>query len=758
LALHRKQEQKVVLFFVVPSRNLLALEFLIDKEMRLKTISWLKRWEKKIASQKRLVEYSGIALVLLALVVILGWYTNNIFLIQLNPAFAAMQYNTALGFLFFGGALSLMNSRFKWFPLILGFLGALVGFLTLDQYLLGVDFKIDELLMEHYIDLESAYPGRMSPNTAICFFLAGLAFLTSSKPWRIPQFSITLALIVVGLGTVSILGYALGLHNTYGWGNLPQMAVHTSIGFILLGLATAIQSLRLARSPSNPMLRPGEFFLLILTAVLVVGFLLKDIQMPLGIVAGLPYVLLLVLSWNMTNPKAALNLSFLTTIMVTVGYCFSPSGAEGYIPLLNRVYTISAIWITGLLLYRIKSDQQKLQEKNTEIKTKHEEVNRATEALQVSNEELAAANEELRVSNEELIQQQLNMRVLNQQLNEKSRLLEQGERFAKLNTWIYDPQNGTTQYSQAYLDVHEFEADEIDMFTATTVSIARIHPGDQERMKEFRNQELVNLPLSAEYRYLLKDGSAKWLRDTIAQVDGDKRILGITQDITAERKAKAKLKLAYGQLYETTEQLQITNEELIGAHQKLSEVNEELEARVLERTRELAKTNSYLDNFVHATAHDLRSPVANLKQISELMQILKKEEDPIIDKLSSSVDRLDRTVTGLIQIIDAQKPDSSIVLPINLHSKAIELLDEIDELVHEKEAELTFDFQVSEIMYLESFYDCIFRNLVQNALKYASADRKPQITVSTYREDQYVVLKVQDNGIGINLAEAGRRI
>ncbi len=39
---------------------------------------------------------------LLGAVVLMGWYTHNEALIQINPAFVPMQYNTALGFLLTG--------------------------------------------------------------------------------------------------------------------------------------------------------------------------------------------------------------------------------------------------------------------------------------------------------------------------------------------------------------------------------------------------------------------------------------------------------------------------------------------------------------------------------------------------------------------------------------------------------------------------------------------------------------------------------
>ena len=45
---------------------------------------------------------AGVLTTLLGLVVIVGWQTNNVTLVQVLPTFVPMQYNTALGFVLCG--------------------------------------------------------------------------------------------------------------------------------------------------------------------------------------------------------------------------------------------------------------------------------------------------------------------------------------------------------------------------------------------------------------------------------------------------------------------------------------------------------------------------------------------------------------------------------------------------------------------------------------------------------------------------------
>ncbi len=184
---------------------------------------------------------------LLGAVVLYGWYTHNTGLIQVNPAFVPMQYNTALGFLVTAiGMLSMQKSHpvpaVTYLASLFGFIVVLIGFLTLIEYIFGVDLKIDQLFMAHYIDLYTSHPGRMAPNTALCFTLSGVAILTATsfaaKNTFKYQFAVvgSLGMLILGLGIVAFTGYMTGLDTAYGWGNLTKMAIHTAWGFILLGI------------------------------------------------------------------------------------------------------------------------------------------------------------------------------------------------------------------------------------------------------------------------------------------------------------------------------------------------------------------------------------------------------------------------------------------------------------------------------------------------------------------------------------------
>jgi signal transduction histidine kinase/CheY-like chemotaxis protein len=183
----------------------------------------------------------GGATLLLGLVVIVGWYTGNRTLIQVLPQFVPMQYNTALGFVLSGAALLLLIVEHRRAAVVVGALAALIGALTLVEYVAQIDLHIDEFFMKHDITTATSHPGRMAPNTAMCFLLMGLAVAWSPQCWTSRSRSllrVVLVSLAFGLSTVALSGYLTHLETAYGWGNLTRMAIHTAVGFMLVSSGT----------------------------------------------------------------------------------------------------------------------------------------------------------------------------------------------------------------------------------------------------------------------------------------------------------------------------------------------------------------------------------------------------------------------------------------------------------------------------------------------------------------------------------------
>jgi signal transduction histidine kinase/CheY-like chemotaxis protein len=212
---------------------------------------------------------AGACAVFLGLLVLMGWHTGNRTVTQILPTFVPMQYNTALGFVACGVSLVLMAFGRRPGAAIAGGLAALIGGLTLVQYVGNVELGIDELLMKHDVTVGTSQPGRMAPNTALCFVLIGLGAVVELLEWPAPRKSLVKVILgssAFGLSAVALSGYFTGLESAYGWGNLTRMAVHTSIGFIFV--SSGILCLAWSRDIREPFWLPRWMPVLLAVAVL----------------------------------------------------------------------------------------------------------------------------------------------------------------------------------------------------------------------------------------------------------------------------------------------------------------------------------------------------------------------------------------------------------------------------------------------------------------------------------------------------------
>jgi PAS domain S-box-containing protein len=181
---------------------------------------------------------SGASVAALGGLVVAGWLTLAVALIQVLPGFPPMQYNTALGFMISGAALLAAALDLRRPTALLGGLAAALGLATLCEYFWGIDLGIDDLLVETYVLTGVSNPGRMGPNSAVALAVVGAAllFLSCQSSTRARHlFPALLGSIVIALGTAALVGYAAGVPGAYGWGHSNRMAIHTALGFILLG-------------------------------------------------------------------------------------------------------------------------------------------------------------------------------------------------------------------------------------------------------------------------------------------------------------------------------------------------------------------------------------------------------------------------------------------------------------------------------------------------------------------------------------------
>jgi hypothetical protein len=184
----------------------------------------------------------GILSLLFPILTAVGWIFKIPLLTHGHPSLPAMQPNTALGLAL--GALSIILSREKYHSpkrsIVAGFFAAIIlllGLVTLAEYFFGSDLGIDHIFIHTASTASSPFPGRPSPQTSFNFILLGVSALSFHTIF-VPKYFRQAAAILIGANAlIAATGYIFSTAQFYGFPiyiSATGMAIHTSIGFILL--------------------------------------------------------------------------------------------------------------------------------------------------------------------------------------------------------------------------------------------------------------------------------------------------------------------------------------------------------------------------------------------------------------------------------------------------------------------------------------------------------------------------------------------
>jgi signal transduction histidine kinase len=338
---------------------------------------------RSLTGPQAVAQVAGGAVAMLGVLVLVGWVFDATVLTSVAPGWVSMKANTAIGFVLAGVALSAL--RFEDGPRSLRLIGlgcasgtALIGLATLAEYALGWDLGIDQVLFSEPADaVRTLSPGRMSPTTAICFTLVGLALVlldvaTRGGRWPAQWF-------VASAGVLSMfefVGYVYGVPSSEGVGRYSAMPAHTAAGFLVLcgGVFAA---------------RPRRGIAALILDRHAGGSVARRL-LPWGL--GAP----LVLGWlRLMGERAGLfDLTFGVAAMTVVTFvCFS-AAILGLAGPLNRTDTArrQAENATRELNTQL---ERRVEERTAELSHARAALENANRALHAQNAALGRANEEL---------------------------------------------------------------------------------------------------------------------------------------------------------------------------------------------------------------------------------------------------------------------------------------------------------------------------------------------------------------------------
>ncbi len=185
----------------------------------------------------------------------------------------------------------------------------------------------------------------------------------------------------------------------------------------------------------------------------------------------------------------------------------------------------------------------------------------------------------------------------------------------------------------------------------------------------------------------------------------------------------------------------------------LEQQNEQLEQEVAKQTSELRISNAIKDRMFSVVSHDLRSPIASLKDTLARVQqqhLSPADFQPLLLRLTQHVDRLYDNLDNLLYWSLAQMNE----LQLRLAPQSVrELIDDVLELAGEmasnKQIVITIDVPDNVMVMADEFQlRIILRNLIDNALKFSLPGG--HVSIKSSLDGDQAVISINDKGVGIS--------
>jgi len=164
------------------------------------------------------------------------WLAEPTGLAENRPFLFGMKFNAALAFVVIGVALVLVTRGLRRLPALMMVPVFLYGTLALSQHLFGIDAGIDTWLHRPFVDIGTSLPGRIAPNTALCFMLVSLALGLRAHSGRSGTVQLALGFLTVIIAAASLIGYAIALDVAHDWVRFTRMSFQSASCFVALGV------------------------------------------------------------------------------------------------------------------------------------------------------------------------------------------------------------------------------------------------------------------------------------------------------------------------------------------------------------------------------------------------------------------------------------------------------------------------------------------------------------------------------------------
>lgn len=192
---------------------------------------------------------------------------------------------------------------------------------------------------------------------------------------------------------------------------------------------------------------------------------------------------------------------------------------------------------------------------------------------------------------------------------------------------------------------------------------------------------------------------------------------------------------------------------------ELRQMNEVLEQRVEERTRELETANKDLESFSYSVSHDLRQPLVVVEGFCDILRTEFGTNVPeagmqMLQQIEGGVRRMSKLISDLLHFSRmGRSPLESVRVPLR------ELTLGVVARLREPLGERPLAVEVGDLPDCfgdPALLEQVLVNLISNAFKFTAGRDPARVDVGTLRQGSQTVYFVRDNGVGFDMRYAGK--
>lgn len=303
--------------------------------------------------------------------------------------------------------------------------------------------------------------------------------------------------------------------------------------------------------------------------------------------------------------------------------------------------------------------------------------------------------------------------------------LEEAQRISNVGSFEWDATTGELEWSA---ELYRILGVSPDTFSATFDNLlAFIYPVDREPLLSAMDHTMTTHDtFKMELRLTRSDGGNRvinCLGEVVQNSSGNAiGMVGTALDITERKREEEALQHLLSMLEEKTEALEMTASEQ--------------------------------ESFIYSVSHDLRSPLISIQGMTEIVQTDYADQlDDVgrqyLHRISVNVRRLQDMLNGLLELSRIGRTEKGSRREVNVHSLVAEIMDGLKDAHVERDPELIIEGELPPVQAHYSRMSQLFTNLLDNAISYTAADRRPCVIVRAEPVQNGWRFSVVDNGVGI---------